>query len=294
MQRPSRLRPARIDPLEQVGLVSKGDTSLLSYSAQENYFSVVKTRYHTLAGTSEGAQDADKENLATALASLSLGPGGSGQSAEPAKKESNNATGPTCSNSAELAMILMAMRKLREAIVASSRTDIFAKDVYLFIIRNTIILGHPESYHPALLYSFRHVVPFISLTREEKEELLGYHILDLACRQHDLIGAFRIRNLYEYRGGKIGMVLTALVHGNWVLFWKVKSDCNVYERRLMGWADERMVGYAVRCLGKSYLSIPRVYVEQCTGMQWEDLKKSKGMLWILDGETLVMKQVKRK
>lgn len=191
-------------------------------------------------------------------------------------------------------MILIAMRKLREAIVASSRADDFAKDVYIFIIRTTILVGHPESYHPAILHLFRHLHAFASLSFEEEKECIGYYILDLACRQHDFAAAFRIRNLYDDRDWKIDGVLTALVHGYWVLYWRVKDKSSELEKRLMEWADERMGNHALRCLGKSYLSVPKAYVEQCMGMTWEDLEKLKKVSWILDGETVVIKQLKRR
>lgn len=194
----------------------------------------------------------------------------------------------------ELSTVLMAMRKLREAIVASARTDDFAKDVYMFIIRTTIILGHPESYHPALLYLFRHLQAFASLTPEEKRDCIGYYILDQACRQQDLAAAYQTRNLYNHRYWKLDTVLGALVHGNWVLFRRVKEMGNDYEKRLMGWAEERMAKYALQCLGKSYLSVLKPYVERCTGIRWEDIGRLEKISWALDGETVTIKQVKRK
>lgn len=291
MQRPSRLKPACIDPLDRYGLVSKGDTSLLDHRTQENYFELIRSQYQASTSSSKtGAEDGDA--LATDLASLSLR--GSGKSTNSTNNNGTSGKAPRTTPSAELSTILIAMRKLREAIVASTRTDDFAKEVYIFIIRTTILLRHPESYHPALLYLFHHLRPFASLSAKEKTECIGYYILDLACRQQDSAAAFRIRNLYDYRDWKVDLVLSALVHGNWESFWWAKERANEYEKRLMGWADERMAKHALQCLGKSYLSVPKAYVERCTAMYWEDLKRLEKISWTLDGETVIIKQVKRK
>ncbi|KAL8645422.1 MAG: hypothetical protein Q9210_006714 [Variospora velana] len=169
----------------------------------------------------------------------------------------------------------MAMRKLREAIVASARNDAFAKNVYIFIIRTTILLRHPESYHPAILHLLRRLHLASPLNDVEKKEFLGYWLLDLACRQQDLASAFRVRNLYRYRTEKVDMILSALIHGNWVILGLAKRSADVYETSLMQWADERMANYAMQCMGKSYLSLPKEYVERCTGLRWGKLKEQK-------------------
>ncbi|KAL8806370.1 MAG: hypothetical protein Q9182_001400 [Xanthomendoza sp. 2 TL-2023] len=190
----------------------------------------------------------------------------------------------------------MAMRKLREAIVASSRVDDFAKEVYIFIIRTTILLGHPESYHPALLHLLRRIHSMMPLSSEETREFVGYYILDLTCRQQDLMAAFSVRKMYNCRNRKIDMILTALVHGDWFLFQKVKrsADGSVQEKRLMEWANGKMTDYAVQCLGKSYLSVNKAYVEQCTGTEWEKLKAQKKVPWALEGETVMIRQMKKR
>lgn len=185
------------------------------------------------------------------------------------------------------------MRKLREAIVASSRVDDFAKTIYVFIVRTTILLGHPESYHPALLHLIRRIHSTGLLSKEEETEFIGYYILDLACRQHDLANAFGVRNTYDHRSGRVDMALMALVHGNWVLFEKAKVAGNTYEKRLMEWAGGRMTDRVVQCLGKTYLSVSKAYVEQCTGMKWESLKDSRKLLWTCEGQTVVIKQTKK-
>ncbi|KAI4258402.1 MAG: hypothetical protein L6R42_005131 [Xanthoria sp. 1 TBL-2021] len=274
-ERPSRLKPPCIDPLDSVGLVSKGDQSLLNHETQEDYFNTITTRYHALVGPSEG-QAQDEDGVTARLAFLSL-------------NQDTLLAAQLRASSPGMPPIIMAMRKLREAIVASSRVDEFAKTVYIFIIRTTILLGHPESYHPALLHLIRRIHCTGSLSKEEETEFIGYYILDLACRQHDLANAFGVRNMYDHRSGRIDTVLMALVHGNWVLFEKAKGAGNTYEKRLMEWAGGRMTDRAVQCLGKTYLSVSKAYVEQCTGMTWESLKESRNLLWTCEGQTVMIK-----
>jgi len=55
----------------------------------------------------------------------------------------------------DLSMLMMAMRKLREVIVASKRVDDFSIQVYIFCIRLSILSKHVESYHPAILHLLR-------------------------------------------------------------------------------------------------------------------------------------------
>ncbi len=186
------------------------------------------------------------------------------------------------------------MRKIREALVASSRTDAFALGAYTFIIRATILERHVESYHPALLHLLRKFYTTPTFSGSEKHEFLGYYILDLACRQGDLVRAFKVRNMYGYRDTWVKLVFSALVHGNWFIFWKVKQLMNEYQKRLMESGEDRMRQHALKCLGRSYLSINTNYVQNATAKPWKELKEQENLGWQQDGETIIIKQIKRK
>ncbi|KAL9013159.1 MAG: hypothetical protein Q9173_002133 [Seirophora scorigena] len=292
MERPSRLKPAVVDPLENVGLVSKGDTSLLDYTTQEGYFDGIKNRYHSLTGAAATGNE-EGPTLASAFDSLSLNQHVPGHQSG-SKAEGSFSAATTAAAASGLTTLIMAMRKLREAIVASARQDAFAKNVYIFIIRTTIVLKHPESYHPAILHLFRRLHLASPLSHEEAKEFLGYWLLDLACRQQDLAGALRVRNFYRHRTEKVDTILSALIHGNWVILRSAKRGADVYETSLLQWADERMANHATQCIGKSYLSLPKEYVERCTGLRWGELKEQKMLPWTLDGETIVIRQMKKR
>ena len=201
-------------------------------------------------------------------------------------------------DSREFATLIAAMRKLREAIVASARVDTFALSVYIFIIRATILTEQMESYHPALLHLLRKILPSsASMTsiNEELQEFLGYYILDLACRQNDLGRAYHVRHLYGYRNEIVEGLLRAIVRGNWCLYWRQRAEMDSYQKRLCQWNEEKITAHALDCLGVSYLSVQKEYVEEVASQKWtsEGLGKLKPS-WELEGSVIVIKRVKKK
>jgi hypothetical protein len=192
----------------------------------------------------------------------------------------------------ELSTIMMAMRKIREAIVASSRTDAFALKAYIFIIRATILTKHMESYHPAVLHLFRKIHPSSPLSVREYHEFIGYYILDLACRQNDVAQAYDVRNRTQYRDAYVEMILHAVVHDNWYIFWNAQKSADNYQKCLMGWHDDQMRRHALKCIGRSYLGLDKSYVERAAARSWEDLQKEDILGWELDGEAVIIRRTK--
>ncbi|KAL8898681.1 MAG: hypothetical protein Q9207_006579 [Kuettlingeria erythrocarpa] len=269
----------------------KLSSSLLDHRKQEDYFSTIQTRYEAFARNLE-ARIEDGDPLAGKMATLSVEQHVLGSTTSSMRKVPRAAAITTAST--ELNMITMAMRKLREAIVATKRNDTFAATAYLFIVRTAIIIGHSESYHPALLHLINRPHRVIPISRAEEKEIVCYFLLDLACRQRDFATAFQVGRAYKYRSMRFDRVMRALVHGDWVLFARAKRGADLHEQHLMQWADERMAGHALQCMGKSYLSLPKNYVEQSTGMRWEELKEAKKLSWTLDDHTIVIRQVRKR
>lgn len=176
-------------------------------------------RYTRLASPKVRADDVE-----TAFAFLSL----DGASDSGAGTATSVCDRQSADSEREVSTIMQAMRKLREALVASARLDPFARDVYVFIIRATIFVRHMESYHPALLHLLSRINPVVPLTATELQEFLGYYILDLACRQADLGSAFAVRFRYAYSDERVDAVLKALVHGNWFVFWRMRDEVSEY------------------------------------------------------------------
>ena len=191
-------------------------------------------------------------------------------------------------------MMLMAMRKIREAFVASGRKDLFALRAYAFIVRATILMRHTESYHPALLHLLRNLHPVTPLTASEFNEFVGYYILDLSCRQNDLATAYNVACRFNYKNDRVGAVLKALVHGDWYTFWKVKPLMSGHQQQLMKYSDEGMRRRALDCLGKSYLSVDRDFLERSAQQSWEELREKSKMSWQLESDVVTIRQIKRK
>ena len=217
--------------------------------------------------------------------------------------ESSRSEDPTASKSSisddaaspkELGVLLMAMRKLREGIVATGRTDTFAQRVYVFIIRAAVLTSTFESYGPALQHLLHRVHASTPLPAPELHEFVGYHILDLACRLGEYGEAYKARHRWVYRDERVEGVLRALVHDDWVAFWRIRGVVDGYQRRLMGWAEEAMRRHALKCLGRGYLSADMVYVESCAGRTWEELKRLDAVGWELEGSKVTIRRVKAK
>lgn len=186
------------------------------------------------------------------------------------------------------------MRKLREAIVASARTDDFALRAYVFIIRATILEMQMESYQPALLHLLQKIHPVNPLPASEYQEFVGYYLLDLAIRQNDLAAAYEAKHRYYYKDAKVESVLKALVRGDWNTFWKTEMVTDKYQRQLMKRGDERMRKHAMNCVGKSYLSLDKDSLEKAFNQQWEELEGKSKVGWQLEGNVVTIRKIKGK
>src|SRR5579862_2708074 len=230
---------------------------------QESYYSKIVERYMAFCAESGGGSELERQ-----FASLSMQAGtvaeDEASSKQPTTVASPAAIAPTNAQTTEktLSTLLLAMRKLREGIVASSRNDDFSTRAYIFSICAAILMKHMESYHPALLHLLHIIHPSHPLSATEAHEFIGYLLLDLSCRQQDLAQAFAVRNHYKYSDRRIDAVLRALTHDNYHLFWRARADVDGYQGALMGFAEEEMRMLALKCLGRAYLGVEREFLVQ--------------------------------
>lgn len=317
-----RLKPAVEDHLESIGLPSKGDSRsvledspwpylsssvgpfreagadaacrLLDGKTQEKYYTKVVERYMAFC-TDAGQRD----ELLRRFASLEISEKPTGeQPSSGAAGSSPSPSLPVASQSPAddkiLPVILAALRKLREGIVASKRADDFAIQAYLFSIRLAILVKQPESYHPAILHLLRVIHPEHPLTSLEVEEVAGYLTLDAACRRGDLEEAFELRKRFRLRDGKVAAVLRALARDNYVLFMRVKRTVDGHKAKMMEWAEGELRLHALKCFSRAYLSVDLYFLEATMGARWEDLRNRDGVGWELDGRTVTIRRVKAK
>jgi hypothetical protein len=259
---------------------------------QESYYSKIVERYMAFCAESGGGSELERQ-----FASLSIQAGTVAEDEAPSKQPTTTASpatiAPTNPQTTEktLSTLLLAMRKLREGIVASSRNDDFSTRAYIFSIRAAILMKHMESYHPALLHLLHIIHPSHPLSATEAHEFTGYLLLDLSCRQQDLAQAFAVRNHYKYSDRRIDAVLRALTHDNYHLFWRVRADVDGYQGALMGFAEEEMRMLALKCLGRAYLGVEKDFLVQVVRVEWEVLRKRYGVGWEMkeDGKVVIRK-----
>lgn len=270
------------------GADSRDSLRLFDFRTQERYYTKIVERYMTFC-----CDAGERDELLRRFASLELkDTASSAVIPAPASLPALSRPTPGSDSTKPLSDLMMALRKLREGIVASKRADDFALQVYLFNIRLAVLTKHPESYHPAILHVLQRLHPLRSLTSVELQEVVAYLILDTACRRRDLAEAYALRHRYKLADGKVDAVLGALVHDDFAAFHRVKRSVDGHKARLMGFAEDEMRTRTLKCFGRTYLSVDKQYLEQCTGSTWDVLKDSAGVGWELDGDKVVIRKVK--
>ena len=253
----------------------------MNFEAQEIFFKEIVEGYNRA-----GSIDQDKgTELEEELASLTI--------AENNAPKHRMATSIMAAAQNEQDRLLMAMRKLREGIVASNRADDFAVQAYKFCIRKAILAKHMESYHPALLHLLRFLHPKApSIGHEERREFVGYLILDLACRQADYAGAFAARSLYRLAEPTIDAVLQAMVHGHYHLFWKTRRTANKCQGKLMEYGEARIRVLTIGCLERAYFTVDMKFLSDVTGMDCDEFIGTYKISWGQEGQTVVIRRRK--
>lgn len=268
-------------------------TRLLDFKAQEKYYTGIVDRYMSFCSK---AGRGDELSRQLSSLSISSAPSGSNESSTtvPSIDSSSLLSYPMddLAGTKDLSVLIMAMRKLREGIVASKRIDNFSIQAYIFCIRLAILLKHYESYHPAILYLLRNMHTFHPLSTVELQEFTGYLVLDLACRQQDFAQAYATRHAYNLRDSKVDATLGALVHDDYHMFWKIKRSVDGYKAKLMEFAESGMRMHALKCLGRSYLTIDIGSLERLTNTTWLDLKHQHDVGWELEGIKVIIRRPK--
>ncbi|GAB1194691.1 hypothetical protein BDV32DRAFT_114479 [Aspergillus pseudonomiae] len=297
----SRLKPVAVDSLETVGFVSKGDRKLLDHKAQNDYFSKIVERYMAFCARHSEDLDAAWSSLPTsASGDATKNP----PAALPQSKEKQTKI-HSLSASTELSTLLLSLRKLREAVLATASTIpvSFSQRVHVFSVKISIQAKHPPSYFPSLRYLLEKLhSPSHPLPESELKDLISYLILDYACRQDDLVAAFELRakarREHAFQSPAIDRVLTALAHDNWVVFWQVRKEVDSSVRVLMNWAEDRVRRHALKAVGSAYLNVGVQWItEGCTGdnrWTWDKLVETEKLGWQKEGDKIIIRKPKPK
>ncbi|EXJ93688.1 hypothetical protein A1O1_02080 [Capronia coronata CBS 617.96] len=321
-----RLRPVKQDPLESMGFVSKGDNRLLDPKTQETFYNKIVARYMQFCtqhskdldsafasltldeGRSTSADPARSPALPAPAASIErrpLPPQVSLQMGSPAfqARQPNEMSVP--SPSAELSTILLALRKLREGLLATSATapsPVFSQRVHVFNIRAAILARHPPGYHASLLHLlFVLHTPAHPLPTSELVEMTTYLILDTALRQDDLSEAYTLRYnskvKFGYKSRAVDSILQAVVMGDWVTFWHVRQKVDGYVRGLLYWYIETQRKLALKAIGRAYYTCDVNWIIQsATGgdFSWDELVEAEDVGWVREGDRVIIRKPKSK
>jgi hypothetical protein len=211
----------------------------------------------------------------------------------------------TAGSSAELSTLLLSLRKLREAILAtaSQKHVRFAQRVHIFSVRISILARHPPSYFPSLKYLLDNLHSTTHpLSKSELTEFISYLILDYACRQNQIALAWDVfvqaRRKHGFQSVLVHRTVVALTHNNWVLFWETRKNVDGYMRAVMTWAADDVRRTALKAIGRAYLRVEvKWLVESTTGddtWTWEKLAQQEKLGWIREGDTIHIKIAKPK
>lgn len=284
--------------LERHGILLTCGHRLLNEKTQEQYYTTIMQRYMSFCNDAGKRDELLRRFEAIDLnaarggsrAAEAIAPGSKSSEATAASQAAEALQSP--SNTRALSQVMMALRKLREGIVASKRVDDFAVQAYLFCIRLSVLVKHPESYHAAILYLLRHLHPLCPLTSLELQEVVGYLVLDTACRRGDLGEAHWLRNEHHLRDPQVDAVLHALAHDNWVSFRRLKLRVDGHRARLLEFADKEVRSRTLKAFGRSYFSVDRDYLETSTDSCWGDLTTKDSVGWELDGDKVIIRRVR--
>lgn len=233
-----------------------------------------------------------RDELLRRFAALEIGEcAGPSTSKDPAARPSLGAL-QSPANTKALSDVMMALRKLREGIVASRRVDDFSIQAYLFCIRLSVLVKHPESYHPAILHLLRYLHPRVTLTSVEFQEVVGYLVLDTACRKKELAEAYSLRHRYRLKDPKVDIILDALVHDNYFQFRKMRLAVDGHRARLLDFAEDDMRMQTLKAFGRTYMTVGLEFLEATTDTKWDELTKKDGVGWELDDKKVVIRKVK--
>lgn len=243
------------------------------------------------------SEASDRDALLQKFAALSIakersGSSGTDISVASAATSSSVSSFPAPSSDKDLSTVLMSLRKLREAIVASNRVDDFATQAYLFNVRTAILVKHSDSYHPAILHLLRSIHPKHPLTTFELREVTGYLVLDAACRRGDLAEAFALRCRFRLRDSKVDSILRALVRDDFIAFGRIRRTIDGHKAKFLEFCEDSMRRHTLKCFGRAYLSVDADYLEKATGATFLELTERDGVGWHSDGSKVVIRSIK--
>ncbi|KAK9474634.1 uncharacterized protein V1510DRAFT_406032 [Dipodascopsis tothii] len=312
--------------LDSYGLVSRGNDVRLQQDpvAQREYFDLILREYLSFCATSRSVGDlrdtfeglgyrgtgpgqrrasaaagrtSTQPAAASRSVSLGAGRGAADRGAAGARGAAPTAADPagreTLVRRRQLDDIVMALRTLREAVLASPPCAL-AKSVLLLSIRVTVLLGHYESYLPSMLQLLDTVHPVLPLSDAELHEVVALYALHLVHFANNAAEAYAVMDKYNVRDDlPLRQIIAAMVDCDYVL-WRRRyvGETDPGRRRMMAFGERNMTRQTLKRLGMAYFHMPVRDVERLTGWSWDDCVNVLGCGWRLEGDRVVMRERK--
>ncbi|KAK9468233.1 hypothetical protein V1512DRAFT_259034 [Lipomyces arxii] len=258
----------------ELGLVSRGNDSRLLHDKvfQRQYFAQVQRNYVDICSGSE------VDTLRRTFMTVSISKSGH-DSFEDGR--------------ADLNKVILGLRKLREALLATRDRSEFAKEVLLFTVRVTTLLGHYESYIPAMKRLLEEDV--VELTSAERYEIGGLYVLHLAHFNNDLTAAYDAMLRHDLLDDlALRQVLRAWDDCDYVL-WRRRfiTEPDPGRHRMMAFGDTAIAVGSLKRIGRAYFFMQKTELETLTGWPWQDCVDQLECGWRLEDSGRVVMRERR-
>ena len=199
--------------------------------------------------------------------------------------------------------VLIDLRKLREGIVASGRSDEFVIDVFECSIRCALLGNELDSFLPAARYLLTDVYNVLTTGSATSNRLClkdcSFHqrchaICELyllhLCSMDDYSEFVHQRSIMKDERSIADAVLSSLVQGNWIRWAKIRRQANSLQLVLIDKTAYKMQRHAVSSIGACYLSVNLDWVKTICHDVWEQHSEACG--WQVSDSTITIKQPK--
>ncbi|KAJ8100887.1 hypothetical protein POJ06DRAFT_237052 [Lipomyces tetrasporus] len=258
---------------DDYGLVSRGNDTRLQRDpdTQQRYFTLLQRRYLAACADAPGV-DALRRTFQTLTIGTQHG------------VDQDDGSDEDAARRMALDHVVLGLRKLREAVIASGPPTPFAKKVLLFSVRVTVLLGHYQSYLPAMKRLLDDVHPVIPLSSAERHEIGGLYVLHLVHFSNDLTAAYDAMQQYDlFDDLALRQILRAWADFDYAL-WRRRyhAEPDSGRRRIMAFGDRTMAVETLKRLGTAYFFMQKDEIERLTGWRWTDCVEKLGCGWRLE------------
>lgn len=173
---------------------------------------------------------------------------------------------------------LMSLRKLREALLKFP-IDEFSKDVFLFSIRISSIMGSYQTFIPSIRFLLDNSQAGV-LQTIETEYIANIYALHLTHFSGNHSLALQIANKYCSKNDRVFAILKSFRCCNyleWFRYYGKEPDPS--KKMIMKFGEDKMLRYTAKVIHKTYFQLPKRYLEEVFRMDYDTLRDKCGAAW---------------